>query len=108
MVSRSAMARFLACCVTHAESGCAVAPTTCTRLVETSMKNKTESVFSRSVSTVKKSQARMPEACERRNSVHVGPDRRGAGSKPWRSRIVRTVVAETRMPSFSSSPRMRW
>ena len=72
------------------------------------MKNKTESVFSRSVSTVNKSQARMPEACERRNSVHVGPDRRGAGSKPWRSRIVRTVVAETRMPSFSSSPRMRW
>jgi len=40
-VSRSEMARFLACCVTHAESGCAVAPTTCTRLVETSMKNKT-------------------------------------------------------------------
>ena len=29
-VSRSSMARFLACCVTHAESGCAVAPTKCT------------------------------------------------------------------------------
>jgi hypothetical protein len=30
--------------------------------------------------------------------------RRGAGSRPWRSRIVRTVVAETLIPSFSSSP----
>jgi hypothetical protein len=26
----------------------------------------------------------MPEACERRNSVHVGPPRRGAGPRPWR------------------------
>jgi hypothetical protein len=32
------------------------------------------------VSTVKKSVARNPDACDRRNSVHVGPARRGAGS----------------------------
>src|SRR3989337_30753 len=31
--SRSSIARFLACWVTHAESGCAVTPTTCSRRV---------------------------------------------------------------------------
>jgi hypothetical protein len=39
--SRSPMARFLACWVTHAESGCVVTPATCTRRVESSMKNRT-------------------------------------------------------------------
>jgi hypothetical protein len=33
---------------------------------------------------------------------------RGAGSRPWRSRMARIVVAETRNPGFSSSPRIRW
>ncbi len=60
------------------------------------------------VSTVKRSVARIPDACERRNSVHVGPARRGAGSRPCRRRIVRTVVAEILISSFSSSPRIRW
>jgi hypothetical protein len=60
------------------------------------------------VSTLKKSVARIPAACDRRNSVHVGPARRGAGFRPDRSRIVRTVVAEILIPSFSSSPRIRW
>lgn len=35
-------------------------------------------VFSLIVSTVKKSVARIPDACDRRKSVHVGPARRGA------------------------------
>jgi hypothetical protein len=43
------------------------------------MKNRTKIVFSLIVSTVKKSVARIPAACDRRNSVHVGPSRRGAG-----------------------------
>jgi hypothetical protein len=34
------MARFFACWVTHAESGLAVTPATCTRRVESSMKKK--------------------------------------------------------------------
>lgn len=46
-VSRSSSAgtKFLACCVTHAESGCAVTPAKWMRLVESSMKNSTYSVF---------------------------------------------------------------
>jgi hypothetical protein len=72
------------------------------------MKNRTKIVFSLIVSTVKKSVARIPAAGDRRNSVQVGPARRGAGSRPWRSRIVRTVVAEILISSFISSPRIRW
>jgi hypothetical protein len=34
--------------------------------------------------------------------------RRGAGSRPWRRRVVRIVVAETRTPNRSGSPWMRW
>jgi hypothetical protein len=72
------------------------------------MKNRTKIVFSLIVSIVKKSVARIPAACERRNSVQVGPARRGAGCRPWRSRIARTVVAEILISSFISSPRIRW
>jgi len=39
--SRSPIARFLACWVTQAESGCAVTPARCTRRVDSSMRNKT-------------------------------------------------------------------
>jgi hypothetical protein len=39
--SRSSTARFRACPVTHVESGYAVTPATCTRRVESSMKNRT-------------------------------------------------------------------
>ncbi len=47
-----------------------------------------------------------PYACSRRNCVQVGPIRRGAGPRPpWRSTVA-TVVAETSMPSFKSSPRI--
>src|SRR5207245_2319519 len=56
---------------------------------------------------VKKSIARAPLACARRNSVHVGPERCGAGPiRLWR-RIVRIAVAETRTPSLESSPLIR-
>jgi hypothetical protein len=42
----------------------------------------------------------------RRKSAHVGP-LRGAGPRPWRRRIRRIELAETRIPSFRSSPWMR-
>jgi len=47
------------------------------------------------VSTVKKSVCE--DACRlgTRNSVQLGPSRRGAGPTPWRERTLRTLVAET-------------
>jgi len=60
------------------------------------------------VSAVKKSQAMIPEACWRRNARQVVADGLGARSIPWRRSVVRIAVAETRMPSRSSSPWMRW
>jgi hypothetical protein len=50
----------------------------------------------KTVSTVKKSQARTPEAWARRNVVQDAPVRRGAGSTPARRRIRDTVAAGTR------------
>src|ERR687897_627024 len=101
---RSAIDRFRACWVTHTESGRLVTPAMWTRLVATSMKNRTYSVFSNTVSTVKKSHASTPLPCVRRNSLHVGPVRRGAGPRPARRRIRRTVLAPARIPSLRSSP----
>ena len=79
---RSSIERSRACCVTHAESGCAVTPARWTRLVDSSMKNSAYSVFSRIVSTVRKSVARMPRAWARRNADQVGVGHRNADSGP--------------------------
>ncbi len=49
--------------MTQAAFGVAVQPLTCTRRLLSSMKNSTYSVFSHTVSTVKKSHARMSAAC---------------------------------------------
>ncbi len=49
---------------------------------------------------------RRPYACSLRNWVHVGPIRRGAGPSPLFRSTVAMVVAETSIPSFSSSPRI--
>ena len=103
----SRSARLRACWVTHAESGCTVDGLTWIRRLPSSMNTRTSSVRSQAVSTVKKSHAMMPSAWARRNSVHVGPDRLGAGpARAVRSR-VRTVVALTRCPSLRSSPPIR-
>ncbi len=101
------MARLRACWVTHAESGWAVTPAMWTRLVESSMKNSTKSVLSITVSTVKKSVARMPDAWVRRNARQFGSGPREAGPSPERRRIERIVVAPMRIPSLRSSPWMR-
>lgn len=57
---RSSMAKFLACWVTQAESGFLAAPETKTRRVESWMAKSTYIVLRPRVSTVKKSNARIP------------------------------------------------
>jgi hypothetical protein len=74
--------RLQACWATHGPVGWAVTPAKCTRRLPSSMTNSTYSRRSQTVSTVKKSQARMPAACRRRNDRQVVEARRGAGSTP--------------------------
>jgi hypothetical protein len=83
-------------------SGFAVQPPTCTRRLLSSMKNSTYSVFSHTVSTVKKSEATTLAVCWR-NAGQLIPPRR-PGPSPWRRSSVRIVVADTRTPSFANSP----
>src|SRR5918999_6489624 len=59
------------------------------------------------VSTVKKSEARMPLASARRKADHVGPERLGLGPSPFVLSSLLTVVAPMRTPSFLSSPWIR-
>ncbi|HZD02606.1 MAG TPA: hypothetical protein VFA46_21185, partial [Actinomycetes bacterium] len=68
------------------------------------MENKVYSVLRRTVSTVKKSIATMAAACVHRKARQVTDARRGAGRSPLPSSTVRTVVADTDIPSFFSSP----
>jgi hypothetical protein len=84
-----------------------VTPARRTRRVRNSIKHKTYSVLSRTISTVKKSIATMPEAWARRNARQVAGVDRGAGQSPLRSSTVRMVVADTDTPSLASSPWMR-
>jgi transposase-like protein len=62
------------------------------------------------VSTVRKSQARMPAAWRRRNDRHVVDPaaRHGAGWRPLARRTLAVELAEIGQPRCSSSPRMRW
>jgi hypothetical protein len=92
---------------TQGPFGWRVTPARRTCRVPSSMKNSTYSVVSRTVSTVKKSVATMPEACARRNARHVTDAVRGAGRSPLPRRTVRMVVADTQTRSFLSSPWMR-
>ena len=79
---RSRQERLRACWVTQALSGLDVTPARWTRRVASSMKNSTYSRRSQMVSTVKKSQARMPAACWPRNARQVVVVGRGVGSSP--------------------------
>jgi hypothetical protein len=85
--------------------GCAVIPARCTRRRSTSTKNNTYSRVKPIVSTVKKSVASAPAACERRKSTQLRPPRRGAGPTPYRRKIARTDEADTATPSLRASPR---
>jgi hypothetical protein len=84
--------------------GCDLGRTT--RLMLSWMKNSTNNVLSRIVSTVKKSHATIPSACTRRNCAQLGPHRRGAEPRPCRRSSVLIVVAPTRIPSLRSSPQI--
>ena len=104
---RDVQASWRACWVIQAPVGLAVQPAKWTRRLPISMEKSTYSRCSEIVSTVKKSTASMLAACARRNARHEGPERSSAGpSRAWRSSL-RTVVAETSIPSPRSSPTMR-
>jgi hypothetical protein len=72
----------------------------CTRRRSTSIRKNTYSRVSPIVSTVRKSQASVPAVCMRRNSIQLGPPRRGAGPRRCDRRMVRTDVADTLTPSL--------
>jgi hypothetical protein len=57
-------------------------PRMCTRRVWISITNKTYRRLRNTVSACRKSQARIPDACEARNCRQVGDARRGAGMSP--------------------------
>src|SRR5664279_610974 len=63
---------------------------------------------SSTVSTVKKSQARIVCACARQNCRHVGPVLRGAGSRPARCRMFHTVAAATLLRWHRELVTRRW
>jgi len=71
------------------------------------MKKSTYSRVRPIVSTVRKSHAIVPTACPRRNSVQLGPSRRGAGPSRRVRKMERTEVAETVTPSLRHSPTIR-
>jgi hypothetical protein len=101
------MRRLRACWAVQAPVGWAVMPRTCTVLVRISMTKKTHTRRSSTVSTCRKSQARMPDAWLARNCRQVGEAPRGAGPRPTAARIRRIVPSPTRCPSPISSPWMR-
>jgi hypothetical protein len=92
------------CCVVHSPVGCSVTPRMRIRRVACSITARTWAWVPSSRSAVKKSQARIASAWERRNCDQVGPVRRGAGSMPLAFRISHTVDAATLTPSPASSP----
>ena len=96
-----------ACCTVQSPVGCAVTPPRCIRRLPCSMNTSTYMRVSSTVSTCRKSTARIPAACAVRNCRHVGPDRRGAGSMPAARRISHTVDGATVTPGFASSPWIR-
>jgi hypothetical protein len=78
-----------------------------TRRVRISITNKTYRRLRNTVSTCRKSHARIPAAWEARSCRQVGDARRGAGVSPAAARIRRIVPAPMRYPRLRSSPWMR-
>ena len=77
-------ARLRACCTVQSPVGQAVTPPRCIRRVPCSTNSSTYSLVSATVSTGRKSAARIPAACACRNRRQA---RRGAGSMPAARRI---------------------
>ena len=82
-------------------------PRMCTRRVLISITKNTYRRLRNTVSTWKKSEARIPDAWEARNWRQVGDARRGAGVSPAAAMIRRMVPAAMRWPRPRSSPWMR-
>ncbi len=87
--------------------GCAVTPVMCRRLVRCSRNASAYSLRPTAVSRWKNSAAMMPWAWLVRNSLQVGPVRRGAGPMPAACRISQTVDAAIGCPSRAGSPWIR-
>src|SRR5262245_7618790 len=88
----------------HEPVGWAVTPRMCTARVWIPSTNKTYRRWSSTVSTCRKSQARIPDAWAARNCRQGGDARRGAGPSPAAARIRRIVPSPTRYPTPSNSP----
>ena len=86
---------------------CAVTPRMCARRVWISITKNTCMRLRNTVSTCRKSHARIPAAWEARNCRQVGDARHGAGVSPAAARIRRMVPAPMRYPRPRSSPWMR-
>jgi hypothetical protein len=85
--------------VTPRSCGFAVTPPKWTRRFASSMKNSTYKRRSQTVSTLRKSQATIADACARGNSDQLNAARRGAGSIPCRRKIDHTVLGASVIPS---------
>ena len=105
--SQRVRARLRACCTVHSPVGLAVTPPRCIRRLPCSMNTRTYSLLSSTVSTCRKSTARILVAWTCRNCRHVGPARCGAGSMPAARRISHTVDGATATPRLVSSPWIR-
>jgi hypothetical protein len=80
-------ARLRACCTVQSPVGWAVTPPTCIRRLPCSTNTRTYSLVSATVSTCRKSAARIPAACACRNRRQARASQRGAGSMPAARRI---------------------
>ena len=87
--------------------GCLGPEGPCIRRVPCSMNTSTYRRLHSTVSTCRKSTARIPAAWVYRNCRQVRAERRGAGSTPAARRISQTVDGATAMPSFANSPWIR-
>jgi hypothetical protein len=82
-------------------------PRMCTVRALISITNRTYRRCRKTVSTCRKSHARIPEAWAARNCRQVGDVWRGAGLRSAAARIRRIVPSPTRWPRPASSPWMR-
>lgn len=101
--SRSPTARFRACCVTQVESGFLDAEHVHTPRPDLDRERHVERA---KPSSPHGEEVSRQDRVSLRNWLHDGPVRRGAGPSPCRRRSDRMAVAETRTPSFGSSPRI--
>jgi hypothetical protein len=91
----------------HSRVGLVVTPVMCRRRVPCSRNASAYSLRPVAVSRWKKSAAMMPWAWFVRNSLQVGPVRRGAGSMPAACRIYHTVEVARGWPRRAISPWIR-